>query len=396
MKKKMIKAVLFDVDGTLISLKFVVEAINETAQSMGLKKITTSEIYSNVLGYSLKEKLKQIYPEIGDEGAEEFRKKYHEIYKEKKEKLLPNARETIEELKSMNIKIGVVTTKSNETATEALEETKLKYDVLITSDDVSKIKPDAEPVLKAVEKLEVKADEAVMVGDHEFDVQSAKNAGVTAIAIDTGARTAKELAKEQPDYLIHDLIEVVGIVKDLNETGEEVVEEAFDLLNIPKDRVAVLIGKKGEIKKRIEKETATRIQINSDGEVLIRRKLNSNPLMQIKAREVCKAIARGFSPEKAFKLFNQENYLEVISLTELVSDKSLNRVRARIIGREGRIRKLLSKATKTEIVIYGKTVSIIGKIKNIELAKNAVIRIIKGAPHSAVFRYLSRNKLKLD
>ncbi len=391
----MIKAVLFDVDGTLISLKFVVEAINETAQLMGLRGITTNEIYSNIVGYSLKDKLKQIYPEINDKQVEEFRKKYHEIYKAKKEKLLPNARETIEELKSMNIKIGIVTTKSRDTATEALEETKLKYDVLITSEDVSRIKPDAEPVLKALEKLKIKPEEAVMVGDHNFDIQSAKNAGVVAIGIDTGAKTADELAKEEPDYLIHNLIQVVDIIKELN--GEdEVVYEAFDLLNIPKDRVAVLIGKKGETKKEIERQTGTKIQISSDGEVIIRRKMTTSPIKQIKAKEVCKAIARGFSPEKAFKLFKQENYLEVISLTEFVSNKSLNRVRARIIGREGRVRKLISRATKTEIVIYGKTVSIIGKIKNIELAKNAIIKIIKGAPHSAVFRYLARNKLKLE
>gem|GEM_PF-99986 len=398
-----IKAVLFDVDGTLISLDYIIEGINKTAEKLGLKKLTKKEIYSNIVGYHLEDKLKKIYPELTPEKIKEFRKTYHEIYKEINVKPFPNALKTIKEIKKMKIKIGIVTTKSKTTAKEALEEIKVNYGVLITNDDVNKIKPSPEPIIKACEQLKVKPSETIMVGDHNFDMQSAKKAGAIAIAIDSGAKTEQELLKEKPNYLIHDLIEVIKIIKKINnekikkqdneKTEEQELEETYDIINIPKDRVAVLIGKKGEIKKKIQKETSTKIEINSDGEVIIKRKITTeNPLKQLKARDIIKAIARGFSPEKAFLLLKQENYLEVINLSEYVSDKSLKRIRSRIIGKEGKSRKIISKLTKTEIVIYGKTVSIIGKIQNIQITKKSIMKIIEGAPHSAVFRYLERNK----
>ena len=173
--------------------------------------------------------------------------------------------------------------------------------------------------------------------------------------------------------------------------------EMSDIINIPKDRVAVLIGTKGEIRKKIEKETGVKVEIESDGEVMITRPLEvKDALKAIKAHDLIKAIARGFSPTKAFKLLKPQYYLEIIDLTELVSDKSLKRVRSRIIGREGKSRKYISKLTETDIVIYGKTVSMIGELPNVEMAKKSIIKLVEGAPHSAVFKYLERNKIKLQ
>lgn len=174
------------------------------------------------------------------------------------------------------------------------------------------------------------------------------------------------------------------------------MSETLEIINIPKDRVAVLIGKKGEIRKKIEKQTGVKIEINSDGEVIITRPVECKDVLKaVKAHDLIKAIARGVNPEKAFKLLKPEIYLEIIDLTELVTDKSLIRVRSRIIGREGKSRKYISKLTETEIVIYGKTISIIGELLNISVAKKSIIKIIEGAPHSAVFRYLEINKIKL-
>ncbi len=393
----MIKAVLFDVDGTIIPLDYVVEGIKKTSKKMGLKELTKEEIYSKIVGHTLTERLKNIYKNLTDKDVEKFRKIYHEEYKKIIEKPFPNTISTIKKLKQMNLKIGIVTTKSRETATEALKESKIPFEALVTSSDVENIKPSPEPVLKACKKLGVKPEEAVMIGDHIFDMQSAKNAGATAIGVTTGASTRQELEKEA-DYVIDEISEAIEVIEKIKQKQDEEqeLEETFDIINIPKDRVAVLIGKKGETKKAIEKQTDTKIEISSDGEVIIRRKINTqDPLKQLKAHEIIKAIARGFSPEKAFKLLKPENYLEIISLTEHVSDKSLKRVRSRIIGKEGKARKFISRLTKTEIVIYGKTVSIIGKIENNQIAKKAIMKIVEGAPHSAVFRFLERNRIKI-
>ena len=159
------------------------------------------------------------------------------------------------------------------------------------------------------------------------------------------------------------------------------MNEIIEVINIPKERIAVLIGTEGKIRKKIEKETGVKINVDSKtGEVEIIRSFEvEDQLKAIKSQDLVKAIARGFAPQKAFKLLLPNVYLEIIDLTEFVSDKSLDRIRSRIIGKEGKSRQLISKLTETEIVIYGKTVSMIGDAEKISIAKEAILKIIKGA-----------------
>jgi ribosomal RNA assembly protein len=169
-------------------------------------------------------------------------------------------------------------------------------------------------------------------------------------------------------------------------------EEIIDLINIPKERVAVLIGEKGGIKKRIQKECDVRLEIDEEGEVSIIRKTTGDILKALKAQDIIRAIARGFSPQKAFKLLDPNIYLELIDLSEYVSDRSMERIRARLIGSEGKARKYISRLTKTDISIYGKTVGIIGDAEGVGAAKESVLRLIEGQPHSAVFRFAELHK----
>ncbi|NYZ80040.1 RNA-processing protein [Candidatus Micrarchaeota archaeon] len=172
-------------------------------------------------------------------------------------------------------------------------------------------------------------------------------------------------------------------------------DEFATIINIPRERIAVLIGPNGSVKKKLEKETGVKITVDSKtGEVEVVRPVDvEDQLTAIKSEDVIRAIARGFSPQKAFKLLLPEYYLEIIDLTEHVTDKSLERVRSRLIGREGKSRSFVSRMSSAEIVIYGKTVSIVGDAENVDLAKQAVMKIIHGLPHSAVFRFLERKRI---
>lgn len=174
------------------------------------------------------------------------------------------------------------------------------------------------------------------------------------------------------------------------------MKEYTDYVLIPKERIAVLIGKGGKVKKEIEKKGKVRIDIDSEsGEVSVTRKLEKDALAAMTALDVIRAVARGFSPQKAYKLWNPNIYLETIDLTEFLgpSSKALERVRARIIGREGKVRNYISRLTTTDIVIYGKTVSILGEPENVGLAKEAIFKIIDGLPHNAVFRFLESRRM---
>lgn len=76
------------------------------------------------------------------------------------------------------------------------------FDVVITAYDVTEPKPAPQPVLKALQVLQVKPEAAVMVGDSYFDLLSGRAAGVRVVAVTWGMATREELSKYQPDLII--------------------------------------------------------------------------------------------------------------------------------------------------------------------------------------------------
>lgn len=163
---------------------------------------------------------------------------------------------------------------------------------------------------------------------------------------------------------------------------------------IPKERIAPAIGSEGEIRNRIEEETRVELDYNSETGVVRIKGRGENPLDTIIARDIVKAIGRGFSPEKAFKLLDEDVYLNVIDVTRYSgkSEKKKSRLKGRVIGREGRTRRLIEENTNTFISIYGKTISCIGHPEEIQIAREAIHMLLDGAPHSAVYNFLEEKK----
>lgn len=166
-------------------------------------------------------------------------------------------------------------------------------------------------------------------------------------------------------------------------------------IKIPKERIAVLIGKEGEIKEKIEEETATKIDIDSkEGDVFI---AGDEALSLYTAREIVKAIARGFNPEVALKLLKQDYSFELVDLGAYVKDKQnhLLRIKGRIIGKEGKSRRLIEDMTETNLSIYGKTIGVIGAYDSVVIAKKAIESLITGSPHSSVYKWLEKKRREL-
>ncbi|MDK2983401.1 MAG: ribosomal assembly protein [Thermococcaceae archaeon] len=181
----------------------------------------------------------------------------------------------------------------------------------------------------------------------------------------------------------------------------EALGEQEEFVRIPKERIGVVIGKKGETKKKIEEATKTKIEIDSrTGEVFITStEKTDDPLAVWKARDIVLAIGRGFSPERAFRLLNEGEILEVVDLTDVVvgnEKNALPRVRGRIIGRKGRTREIIEEMSGADISVYGKTVAIIGNPIQVQIAKTAVEKLAKGSPHGTVYKYLERRKKDLE
>lgn len=168
----------------------------------------------------------------------------------------------------------------------------------------------------------------------------------------------------------------------------------LEYLKIPQDRIAVLIGKKGQTKNLIEELTQTHLDIDSEeGTVAVSPQENmDDPLSVWKTNNIVTAIGRGFSPETAINLKDDEKYLEVIKIQDYVgkSKKAIARYKGRIIGKEGRTRQIILEMTGTALSVHGKTVSLIGSLEQIKVAKEAVIMILKGSRHKSVYSYLER------
>jgi len=92
---------------------------------------------------------------------------------------------------------------------------------------------------------------------------------------------------------------------------------------------------------------------------------------------------------------DEEYYLEIIDIKDF-SGKSKNRMKVlkgRVIGSEGKAKKMIERYTDTKISIYGKTISIIGKWDKIIIAKKAVEMLLSGSLHSSVYKFLEKQKV---
>ena len=169
-----------------------------------------------------------------------------------------------------------------------------------------------------------------------------------------------------------------------------------DYLKIPQNRVGALIGHNGEVKKSIEKLTGTILDIDSDdGTVYITpREDMEDPLGVWNANHIVKAIARGFNPEVAKKLIHDDIYLEIMKLPLYIgkSKKALARYKGRIIGKNGKTRELITELAEVDMAVYGKTVSLIGEMDNVMVAKEAVEMLLNGSRHKTVYAFLENKK----
>lgn len=165
-------------------------------------------------------------------------------------------------------------------------------------------------------------------------------------------------------------------------------------LKIPKERVAVLIGADGEVKDQVEERTKARIRVDSkEGDVFV---TGDDALGLYTAREVIQAVGRGFNPEIAMLLLKQDYVLEVLHLSEFSKSKeSLLRLKGRVIGKEGKSRKLIEELTEAYVCVYGKTISIIGMPESTLAAKHAIESLLRGAPHSHVYKWLEKRRREM-
>lgn len=174
----------------------------------------------------------------------------------------------------------------------------------------------------------------------------------------------------------------------------KMVEYSYEL-KVPKNRVAVIIGKEGSIKKDIEEATKTKLNIDSkEGDIFVS---GEDALGLYTAREIIKAIGRGFNPEVAKLLLKPDYIFEVVDLSDYVgkSRDAMIRLKGRVIGKEGRSRKLIEELTNCNISVFGKTISVIGLPESAANARQAIESLLRGSTHANVYKWLERRRREI-
>jgi len=172
------------------------------------------------------------------------------------------------------------------------------------------------------------------------------------------------------------------------------------LPRVPRDRIAVLIGAKGATRKELEKAAGCKhIQIDSStGEIEVTWPAPGefDPVKALKLPDVIKAVGRGMAPTRAIQLLQDDWFFEMVDLRDHVGKRSnqQRRIRARIIGSEGKIRKMIEQHTGAEISIYKSTVVLVGDGDGLGSARQAIEMLASGSEHGTVMKFLERERKK--
>ncbi|MFB6155815.1 MAG: KH domain-containing protein [Haloferacaceae archaeon] len=167
-------------------------------------------------------------------------------------------------------------------------------------------------------------------------------------------------------------------------------------VKVPQDRIGVLIGEGGETMREIERRAEVRLDIDSEsGSVAIESV--GDPVTGLVAPDIVQAIARGFKPEVALTLLDDEmRMFELIDIDAASRNKKdLQRNKGRLIGEDGRTRELMEELTGADVVIYGSTLGIIGQPEEVEAVRRATEMLLDGAPHGTVYAFLERKHNEL-
>ncbi|AGB39559.1 KH domain-containing protein [Natronococcus occultus] len=168
-------------------------------------------------------------------------------------------------------------------------------------------------------------------------------------------------------------------------------------VKIPQDRIGVLIGEGGETMREIEAAAEVRLDIDSEnGSVAVESV--GDPVSGLKGPEIVRAIGRGFPPEEALQLLDDDMMqFDVVDIDAAARNKNdMKRKKGRLIGEDGRTRELMEELSGADVVIYGSTLGAIGTPQQVDAVRTAAEMLLDGAPHGTVYSFLEErhNEMK--
>ena len=211
-----VKAVLFDLDGTLVdSSEAIIKAVEKVLESKGLT--CNRAKVARMIGLPLENIFGVLAPNLSEQEiwqlVHEYRK-YYMAHHLENTTIHPSAQMVLRKLKAKGFKLGIITTKYREPVMDVLSHFGIAelFDVVVTGYEVIKHKPAPDIVLEAAKRLRVDPKQCVVVGDSPLDVQAGKQAGAFTIAVLSTTYTRKQLESTKPTIVIEEFEEILNIL----------------------------------------------------------------------------------------------------------------------------------------------------------------------------------------
>jgi HAD superfamily hydrolase (TIGR01509 family) len=210
-----IKAVVFDLDGTLADSKAVILGAFKYVLGVYNLPYDEAEVSSHV-GKRLDHTYASLIPDEKFETLLEL----HRNWQADNRHLLRGFKglnDFLTALKSKKVKLGIFTSALKARTMLALEDLNIRqyFDVVVDGEDVTRPKPNREGLELIASRLDVSLDQIVVVGDAKHDIASGKQAGVITIGVTHGFGTRQELQAAGADYIVNNLTELLDTLKQL-------------------------------------------------------------------------------------------------------------------------------------------------------------------------------------
>ena len=226
-----IKAVVFDLDGTIVDFK-----LDYKASRAEIIQLLTEEGFPRSI-FSINDNLFEILNKAEiflknhnkEKDVEGIKAKIfsvaekYEMEATHKTRLIPGILETLKALRKMKLKTALFTVNGRSSVNHVLTTLNLKqyFDAVITRDDVSMVKPNPLHLKTALKMLKVRPKEAVVVGDSVWDIKSAQALRVFAVGTTTGIASPQELINAGAHCLVSSPTDIITLIEQLNKIGAE-------------------------------------------------------------------------------------------------------------------------------------------------------------------------------
>lgn len=208
------KLVVFDWDGTLMdSLSRIVHSMQQAAVDLGLEPRTSHQVH-DIIGLALDLAISRLYPALSAHGIAQMHERYAHHYVTGDQSPSPfyeGVPELLQQLHQANVLLSVATGKSRKGLDRILQAHQVEPLFHSTRcADETKSKPEPDMLLEILDYHKLRRDQAVMIGDTEFDLEMARRAGVDAVGVTWGAHDVQRLRRHDPKACVDTVIQLAG------------------------------------------------------------------------------------------------------------------------------------------------------------------------------------------